>query len=53
MQESEEQIKVQIQQLHNYNEIKDIAQVLLGKLAEATGRTIANVYADFELEITD
>jgi hypothetical protein len=40
-----------IQDLHEYNELKDLAQVLLGKLADVKATTLKDVYE--ELGIID
>jgi hypothetical protein len=44
-----------IQSLHNYNEIKDIAQALLGHLAsmDSNGATTKSLYPVYGLELTD
>lgn len=39
--------------LHAYNEIKDIAQGLFGKLAEIRGLRTRDVYEDFDVELQD
>lgn len=39
--------------LHRYNEMKDIAQMLFGKLAEIRGVRTRDIYADFDLELDD
>lgn len=38
-----------IEKLHEYNEIKDIAQSFLGKLAELRGSTLMALYDEFDL----
>ncbi|CAB4377472.1 uncharacterized protein OCT59_008231 [Rhizophagus irregularis] len=40
-------------QLHEYNEIKDIGQMLLGKCAEIEGTTTKEMYNKFEVELND
>ncbi|KAF8988152.1 swi5-like zinc finger protein [Haplosporangium bisporale] len=42
-----------IQQLHEYNEIKDVGQVILGKCAELEGTTIKKQYENYGLDPTD
>ncbi|KAF9313596.1 swi5-like zinc finger protein [Podila horticola] len=42
-----------IQQLHDYNEIKDVGQVILGKCAELEGTTIKKQYENYGLDSTD
>ncbi|KAK7813650.1 hypothetical protein U0070_000700 [Myodes glareolus] len=39
--------------LHEYNDIKDVAQMLLGKLALTRGVTIKELYPDFDLDLSD
>ncbi|XP_051052002.1 DNA repair protein SWI5 homolog [Phodopus roborovskii] len=39
--------------LHEYNDIKDVAQMLLGKLALTQGVTIKELYPDFGLDLSD
>ncbi|XP_040592820.1 DNA repair protein SWI5 homolog [Mesocricetus auratus] len=39
--------------LHEYNDIKDVAQMLLGKLALTRGVTTKELYPDFGLELSD
>lgn len=42
-----------IRQLHAYNEIKDVGQMLIGKIAEAEGCKCKELYPRFGLELTD
>jgi hypothetical protein len=42
-----------IQQLHEYNEAKDLAQALIGKLAVLQNCTTKGLYPQFELELDD
>ncbi|XP_036054174.1 LOW QUALITY PROTEIN: DNA repair protein SWI5 homolog [Onychomys torridus] len=39
--------------LHEYNDIKDVAQMLLGKLALTRGVTTKELYPDFALDLSD
>ncbi|XP_027279418.1 DNA repair protein SWI5 homolog isoform X2 [Cricetulus griseus] len=39
--------------LHEYNDIKDVAQMLLGKLALTRGVTTKELYPDFGLDLSD
>lgn len=39
--------------LHEYNDIKDVAQMLLGKLALTRGVTTKELYPDFDLDLSD
>ena len=49
----EEELQQYIDLLHEYNEIKDVGQVLLGKIAEVQGTTTAELYQRFELNLDD
>ncbi|KAG0284574.1 swi5-like zinc finger protein [Linnemannia gamsii] len=42
-----------IHQLHEYNDIKDVGQVILGKCAELEGTTIKKQYENFGLDMDD
>lgn len=42
-----------IRKLHNYNELKDITVVLLGKIAAMEGCTTKELYARFDLSLED
>ncbi|KAG0316395.1 swi5-like zinc finger protein [Linnemannia gamsii] len=48
-----EMISRRIHQLHEYNEIKDVGQVILGKCAELEGTTIKKQYENFGLDMDD
>ncbi|KAF8936927.1 swi5-like zinc finger protein [Haplosporangium gracile] len=48
-----EMISRRIHQLHEYNEIKDVGQVILGKCAELEGTTIKEQYENFGLDMDD
>lgn len=50
---SEEELPLYIERLHEYNEIKDVGQLLLGKLAELQGTTTASLYERFGLDRDD
>ena len=50
---SEEELQAHIHKLHEYNEVKDIGQLLLGKLAEVEGTTTATLYEQFGLDLDD
>lgn len=45
--------KAYMNRLHAYNEAKDAAQALLGKLAQITGSTTKELYPKFNLSIDD
>ena len=49
----EDELQVHIEKLHEYNETKDIGQILLGKLAEVEGATITTLYERFGLGLDD
>ncbi|KAF9288608.1 swi5-like zinc finger protein [Mortierella alpina] len=42
-----------IKELHRYNEIKDVGQIILGKCAEVEGTTIKEQYEKYGLDIED
>ncbi|KAJ3341541.1 swi5-like zinc finger protein [Gonapodya sp. JEL0774] len=42
-----------IQSLHDYNELKDLGQSLLGKLAELEGVTTRDMYARYGMDVDD
>ncbi|KAJ3154151.1 swi5-like zinc finger protein [Geranomyces michiganensis] len=42
-----------IKRLHDYNEVKDTGQMLLGKLAECEGTTTRSMYKRFDLAVDD
>lgn len=42
-----------IKALHDYNEMKDAGQLLLGQLALLEGTTVKDMYADFDLTEED
>jgi hypothetical protein len=39
--------------LHDYNELKDTVQSIIGKLAEIEGATTKEMYSKYGLEIND
>ena len=47
----EDELKLHIDALHEYNEIKDVGQMLLGKIAELEGTTTTALYERFGLEL--
>lgn len=49
----EEELQSHIDKLHMYNEVKDVGQILLGKLAEVEGVTTTQLYQRFGLELED
>lgn len=50
---SEHELQRHIDKLHEYNEIKDVGQMLMGRLAELQGTTTNSVYGQFGLGIED
>ncbi|KAK6909026.1 DNA repair protein Swi5/Sae3 [Kwoniella mangroviensis CBS 10435] len=42
-----------IKLLHEYNEIKDGTQALIGKYAQLTGRTVREIHQEMGLPLTD
>lgn len=51
MKEAKEVIKAHIQRLHRYNEVKDVAQGLMGMVAEARGVRIGELYEGGEFGV--
>lgn len=47
----EEELQTHIDALHEYNEMKDTGQLLLGKIAELEGTTTTSLYERFGLEL--
>ena len=48
--EYDEKIQVQIDRLHRFNEAKDAAQEILGRLASMRGVAISSLYEEFGIE---
>uniref|UniRef100_M3ZH50 DNA repair protein SWI5 homolog n=2 Tax=Xiphophorus TaxID=8082 RepID=M3ZH50_XIPMA len=48
-----EELDQHIDKLHEYNDIKDIGQSLLGRIAALRGTTTRDLYAHFGLELDD
>ncbi|TEB32357.1 hypothetical protein FA13DRAFT_1790683 [Coprinellus micaceus] len=46
-------VKNHIKLLHQYNEVKDATQILIGRLAAWTETTIRQVHKDYDLEDED
>ncbi|KAG0054744.1 swi5-like zinc finger protein [Gryganskiella cystojenkinii] len=46
-------INRRIDQLHKYNEIKDVGQIVLGKCAEIEGTTVKKQYENYGLNLDD
>ncbi|KAJ2455205.1 swi5-like zinc finger protein [Coemansia sp. RSA 2336] len=42
-----------IDRLHRYNDIKDAAQKLFGKLAELKGKTVKEIYEEYQVDLDD
>ncbi|KAI8852189.1 Swi5-domain-containing protein [Chytridium lagenaria] len=51
--EVERMMSEYIELLHEYNEVKDCAQLVLGKIAEKKGVTIKALYSDYGIEFDD
>jgi len=49
----EEELPMYVDKLHQYNEIKDIAQMLIGKIAEFERTTTKRLYERFGLDLDD
>ena len=47
------ELEKHISLLHEYNDIKDVSQMLLGKLAVTRGVTTKELYPDFDLNLND
>ncbi|KAM5260603.1 DNA repair protein SWI5 homolog, partial [Hipposideros larvatus] len=50
---SVDELEDHISQLHEYNDIKDVGQMLLGKLAVIRGVTTKELYPEFGLDMND
>lgn len=50
---AEEIVKRHIKLLHQYNEVKDATQILIGRLAACKETTIRQVHQDYDLEDRD
>ncbi|NXR18133.1 SWI5 protein, partial [Cinclus mexicanus] len=48
-----EELDKHISLLHEYNEIKDAGQMLLGRLAVIRGVTTKQLYPEYDLELSD
>ncbi|KAJ1863531.1 swi5-like zinc finger protein [Coemansia sp. RSA 989] len=42
-----------IDRLHRYNSVKDAAQKLFGKLAELKGKTVKEIYEEYQVDLND
>eukprot|EP00794_Sanderia_malayensis_P015954 gene15954-17559_t len=50
---SEEELDLHITKLHEYNDIKDVGQMLLGRLAELQRTTTKSLYEKYGLDLDD
>ncbi|XP_023556025.1 DNA repair protein SWI5 homolog [Octodon degus] len=50
---SVDELEAHISQLHEYNDVKDVGQMLLGKLAVIRGVTTKELYPEFGLDVND
>ncbi|KAJ8454873.1 hypothetical protein ONZ45_g19134 [Pleurotus djamor] len=50
---AEEIVKRHIRLLHDYNEAKDAAQILIGRLANMRETTVRQIHEEMGLETTD
>uniref|UniRef100_A0A8C4Q3C1 DNA repair protein SWI5 homolog n=1 Tax=Eptatretus burgeri TaxID=7764 RepID=A0A8C4Q3C1_EPTBU len=48
-----DELEVHIEKMHEYNEVKDVAQMLLGRLAVVRGVTTRDLYEDYNLQLED
>ena len=46
-------VKRHIKLLHDYNDIKDVGQGLIGMIADSKGLRVGELYKDFDLELGD
>ncbi|KAJ8501645.1 hypothetical protein ONZ45_g12062 [Pleurotus djamor] len=51
--DAEEIVKRHIRLLHDYNEAKDAAQILIGRLANMRETTVRQIHEEMGLETTD
>ncbi|KAJ1898226.1 swi5-like zinc finger protein [Kickxella alabastrina] len=42
-----------IDRLHRYNDIKDAGQILFGKLAQLRGKTVKEMYKEYDVDLED
>ncbi|KAI0241763.1 hypothetical protein LSAT2_019491 [Lamellibrachia satsuma] len=49
----EDELETHISKLHDYNEIKDVGQIILGRLAILLRVTTKDIYTMFELNLDD
>jgi len=51
--EYDKAITEHMERLHDYNSVKDVGQMLMGKLAEIEGEATRDMYKRYGLEETD
>ncbi|CAK8694470.1 unnamed protein product [Clavelina lepadiformis] len=49
----ETDLQLYIEKLHEYNEVKDVAQMVIGRLAVQLQTTTRSLYKQFDLELND
>lgn len=49
----EAELQTHIDKLHEYNEIKDIGQMVLGRIADIEGLQTKDLYSRYELDLKD
>ncbi|KAJ2811970.1 swi5-like zinc finger protein [Coemansia furcata] len=53
MEQARQLADAHIDRLHRYNDMKDAGQMLFGKLAELKGKTVKEVYLEYNVDIND
>ncbi|KAL7714479.1 Uncharacterized protein QTN25_008003 [Entamoeba marina] len=51
--ELEESDLAALEQVHKYNDIKDVGQMLFGKIGQLEGKTIQELYVDYGMDADD
>ena len=50
---NEKNSKESLNKVHEYNDIKDIGQMLLGKLGQLENKTIMELYDEYNIDLND